>query len=358
MSRKFTRREFCAWSGAAAAMLPNVMRAESHDSLRELAARSGRLFGSPLFPQDFQRPELLRLFAEQCSIITNTVYMPKVHPDRDRFEFDVAERVASFAKEHRLKMRGHALIYRLADWVEGAINPKNVEQILRKHVSTVARHFAGQMHSWDVVNEIIDPKSDRPDRLRDNAFLRVMGPEYIEVAFRAAAEADPGSLLAYNEFGIHNDAPDNEDKRHAVMSLLEKLKSKSVPIGALGIQSHLNANGSGFHSRKLRPFLKEVADMGLEIFITELDVADKNLQGSIAERDRAVAEMYEQFLEIVLEEKAVTLVLTWGLHDGDSWLQKTQPRPDGQHVRTLPFDDDLRAKPVFEAMARAFKKHG
>ena len=72
MSRKFTRREFCAWSGAAAAMLPNVMRAESHDSLRELAARSGRLFGSPLFPQDFQRPELLRLFAEQCSIITNT----------------------------------------------------------------------------------------------------------------------------------------------------------------------------------------------------------------------------------------------------------------------------------------------
>lgn len=88
--------------------------------------------------------------------------------------------------------------------------------------------------------------------------------------------------------------------------------------------------------------------------MTELDVRDNQLPVDIGARDHAVADTYSRHLDVVLENRAVEAVLTWGLHDGDSWLRETQARSDGQHVRPLPFDEDLRPKPAFDALLHAF----
>ncbi len=96
---------------------------------------------------------------------------------------------------------------------------------------------------------------------------------------------------------------------------------------------------------KFQRFLLTVASLGLKIFVTELDVRDRDLPADVAVRDRAVARTYTEYLDVVLADPAVTIVLTWGLDDADSWLLRFAPRPDGLPVRPLPFDAQLRPKP-------------
>jgi endo-1,4-beta-xylanase len=101
--------------------------------------------------------------------------------------------------------------------------------------------------------------------------------------------------------------------------------------------------------------------MGLEIEITELDVADEYAPASIAERDQMIADEYARFLDVTLDEPAVKLVITWGLSDRHSWIVRHETnnmkwRSDGLASRPLPFDADLARKPAWRALARAFDK--
>jgi endo-1,4-beta-xylanase len=185
--------------------------------------------------------------------------------------------------------------------------------------------------------------------LQNTPWLEFLGPDYIDLAFRVAAEADPKALLVYNDYGLEYD----EAKRTALLKLLERLKSNGTPIHAVGIQSHLSGSDT-INPKNLRNFLSDVASLGLKILITELDVRDKELPLDVVVRDRIVARTYEDYLSVVLDELAVIAVLTWGLSDHNTWLSWSQPRRDGASVRPLPLDADSTPKLAWNAIARAF----
>lgn len=109
------------------------------------------------------------------------------------------------------------------------------------------------------------------------ALATVLGPDYIDLAFRTAAEADPKALLVYNDYGLDYDTWKDEAKRGAVLKLLERLKSRGTPIHAFGMQAHLRADETRFNAKKLKAFLRNIAELDLKILITELDVTDKKL---------------------------------------------------------------------------------
>jgi hypothetical protein len=68
----------------AQAIGPDVS-AKNEMTLARSASKSGRLFGSPLFPNDLQNNDYLKLFKTQASILTNTIYMSVTQPaDRER----------------------------------------------------------------------------------------------------------------------------------------------------------------------------------------------------------------------------------------------------------------------------------
>ena len=96
--------------------------------------------------------------------------------------------------------------------------------------------------------------------------------------------------------------------------------------------------------------------MGLEIVISELDVIDNKLLQDIEIRDRAVARAYYDYLSIVLDEPAVTTIITWGLSDRHTWLSGFTPRKDGANVRPLPLDREYNRKPAWYAIAKALKE--
>ncbi|MBD2102766.1 endo-1,4-beta-xylanase [Leptolyngbya sp. FACHB-261] len=299
-------------------------------------------------------------FVQQCSILVpeNELKWQALRPAPDQFDFQQADWLANFARAHDLKFRGHTLLWHIGmpKWFKTTVNRQNAEQFLREHITTVVSRYAGTMHSWDVVNEAINPGDGRADGLRNTAWLKFLGPDYIDLAFRLAAAADPQALLVYNDFGLDYDTAEEEARRVATLKLLERLKSQGTPIHALGIQAHLLFGGdaTSFNVSKLRSFLKAVADLGLKILITELDVKDQQLPSDISERDDLVAKAYEDYLTTVLSEPAVSAVLTWGLSDCYTWLTSYRPRQDGAPARPLPLDAQLQRKPAWYAMAQAF----
>ena len=99
-----------------------------------------------------------------------------------------------------------------------------------------------------------------------------------------------------------------------------------------------------------------MSDLGFKIVVSELDVSEKGPETEVADRDRAVANEISRYLNVVLQEKSVIAVVTWGLSSRYTWLANYAPRPDGQQVRPLPYDSDLRPTQVWQALATAFER--
>jgi endo-1,4-beta-xylanase len=308
---------------------------------------------------------------DQAGILVaeNAMKWSALRPSPAGYDFAASDRLFEFAGIGKQLVRGHNLCWheQLPGWFASVATPENAASLLTQHIQTVAGRYAGRVQSWDVVNEAVHPPDGRPDGLRNSPWLRLLGPGYIEMAFQAAAQADPHAVLTYNDYDIELDTPEQEVKRGQVLLLLRRLHARGIPVGAVGIQSHLQATGP-LPGPGLVRFIREVASMGLEAYITEMDVNTHALPGDAAAQDEAVARVYDHYLRLVLPEPNVKACLTWGITDAHTWLNQTHKpwaeRPDGTAQRPLPFDDQYRPVKAFYAMrdaidaARAVLEHG
>jgi endo-1,4-beta-xylanase len=327
-------------------------------SLKTRAAARGLIYGATskykILSSDV---EFSRRFLEECAILVpeNELKWKNIRPSPQEFDFRAGDWLAEFARTHGLLFRGTPLVWykSLPKWFAEKVDRQNAEPLLIDHIETLLKHYAGRVHSWDVVNEAIHPDDRRSDGLRKSPWLELLGVDYIDLAFRVAAASDPQTLLVYNDYDLDYDTPQQEAKRTATLKLLERLKSKGTPIHAFGMQAHLMGAETRFNPTKLRKFLEDIASLGLKIMITEMDVADRGLPVDWRDRDRIVAKVYQQYLETVMEEPALIAVLTWGLSDRYTWLDRHQARQDGQPVRPLPLDKNFQPKLAWHSIARA-----
>ena len=341
------------------AILPSTcIPLEATCPLKDHAASRGLIYGAAAkYPTLSSDSELADVIAQECAILVpeNDFKWIFLRPGLHKFDFTRSDWMADFAEEHNLLLRGHTLVWykSLPGWFEKAVNPTNAEAVMVDHIRTVVHRYAGRMHSWDVVNEAIASNPTIEDPLRPSPWLDWVGSDYIAKAFHAAHEADPEARLVYNENGLWWDAPEGEAKKRAVLRLLENLKTQGVPIHALGIQSHLRGHlMDQFQPEKMRQFLQHVADLDIEIFISELDVRDTQLPDGIEERDRLIANAYKDYLAVILEQPAVSTIVTWGLSDRDTWHSQYGRK---EKTRPLPLDRDLNRKPAWNAIANSFQ---
>jgi endo-1,4-beta-xylanase len=331
-------------------------------SLGDRAAAKGLLYGA--YTEDGYRaldhdPDLEAAFLRECGLVVGAFWWRHTQAAPGEFNFKGNDLLYEFAQIHQLLFQGVHLLWHnvLPEWLTDklkdiATSPQEVEKIITRYISTVVKRYPKNIHAWVVVNEAVAPQDGRDDGLRVTPWLEALGPQYIDLAFRAAAEANPDVSLIYNDNALEYDTPEQDAQRQAVLKLLEGLKSRDVPVHALGIQAHLTSLYD-FNPTKFRRFLRDVADLGLKIVLTELDVTDSMLPADIAVRDRQVAAIYKDFLSVALDEPAVSTIATWGLSDRSTWLSEAAPRPDGRPVRPLPLDRDMNRKLAWEAIARA-----
>jgi endo-1,4-beta-xylanase len=340
--------------------------AKGKRSLKAHAAARGLFAGCAVNAQLFRDDEGFRkLIAEQYNMVVgeNCMKFGYLQPTPDSYNFADADSLVGFAEQHGMKMRGHNFVWHeaLPKWFATTVTKENAQKILTDHIRTVGGRYKGKIHSWDVVNEAIWIQDGRPDGLRSSSpWFEKMGPEYIDIAYRTAREVDPNALLTYNDYGIEYDTEADGKKRAAVLALLRRMKAANVPLDALGIQSHIHAGGSESFSKGVPELIEGARALGLQVFITELDVNDDGVAvDDVAERDKIVGEVYGSYLKTALAGPEVKAVLTWGTSDRNTWLNngaKFRKQHPDRLQRPLPFDAEYAPKPAFFAMRDSIDK--
>lgn len=367
----YSRRDFITFSAAAAAAArlpcaeaqPSTRFPHGDASLDYIARRNGLRFGSAMAYHQLSDPGYCGLMRTQCGLMVteNELKWPQVEPRPGIFTFERGDALARFAADGRLLLRGHNLLWQksryLPDWVRkdplGAHPRAALERLLRAHITREIGRYR-QVVSWDVVNETV---STETGEIRETVFTRHLGPETFDVCYHAARAAAPDAQLVYNDYMSWDSG--SETHRNGVLRFLERLRKRGVPVDALGLQSHIGANsgqGRGAPEEAAwRRFLDEVTGMGYALLITEFDVNDGGLPTDPGERDRMVADCARRYLDITLSYRQLKYVLTWGLIDKDSWLERRAPRADGTPRRPLPYDSSYHPKPLYFALAEALR---
>lgn len=356
------RRQFLAAASAMPGSSLILMTQPTGKSLRAAAAARNICFGSEItMAEILSDPSYANLIVQECGIITPGLEAKwaATEPNEGDFRLTQMDAMAAFAKAHNLRLHMHNLIWSvyLPKWTILAIAEGRGAAIMARHIATLVKRYQDQAESWDVVNEAADPRwPSGPEGLCNTPWRQSLGPGYVGQAIRDAAESSRTAHLLLNDDDLEYDEPDRERKRMIYLQLIEDLLRQNVPIGGFGLEAHLKP-WRVIAEKPYRRFLAGLADFGLALYVTELDVCDRTLPAEIEARDKAVACYAKNYLDIVLDEAATRTVITWGLSDRTSWMMHDPAgrRPDLLAPRPLPFDSDLAPKPMRDALMAAFQ---
>ncbi len=184
------------------------------------------------------------------------------------FNFTEGEIVTSLAGRSGQRLRCHNLVWhsQLAPWVDdtsAAWDQANFTAMLREHVFREAAHWRGRCYAWDVVNEALNDDGT----YRDSVFYRVLGEDYLRIAFAAAASADPVARLYYNDYNIESPGP----KQQAVVRLVRMLQAAGLRVDGVGLQSHFLAGQAPSIDDQIAA-MESYTALGVEVAQTEIDI--------------------------------------------------------------------------------------
>lgn len=334
-------------------------------TLGETAADAGIFVGAAV-PSDPEDPRLSLVSAHFNSLTAeNAMKWGELSYHLGDYDYTTADALLAFAEDNGLRVRGHALVWGkypghgypadLETLIGQSPDPYAfVQTAIADHVATVVGRYAGRIESWDVVNE---PLSSVGTQFDPNPFYLAMGADYIAAAFMAAREADPDARLFLNEYFLVYDTP----KTDALLDLLEDLLAQGVPIDGVGIQGHLFVSEP--LPERLHRFLTAIEALGLDIELTELDVAKNVLWDDMLNGQtlfEAQADAYDLLAAACFDVASCTGLTVWGIDDSRTWLDELFPFNLFAPNNPLLFDRDLAPKPAYfairERIAEAFSR--
>jgi endo-1,4-beta-xylanase len=314
-------------------------------SLRELAQARDVSIGAAVSATplrcDPTYAEVLR-YEYDLATTENALKFGPVHPTSDRYDWRDADDIVDLAEAQGMRVRGHTLVWhhQLPPWIEeGEWTREELVDVLHEHIAAVVGRYRGRIYAWDVVNEAIDGSE-----LRDTIWLRTIGPEYIDMAFRWAHEADPDALLFYNDYGGEG----MNAKSEAIYDLVAGLRERGVPIDGVGLQMHV-LSGQAPLPREVTENMDRLGGLDLQVHVTELDV---RIEGEPSDEElETQARTYQRIAESCLAARNCTALVTWGLSDRYSWIPGQFPGWGS----ALLLDEAFQPKPAYHALADALR---
>ncbi len=303
--------------------------------LKTLAEQRGIRLGA-FYQYDLRSPKYDRVFETEMNAMTvGSFWTDGSRPSRGEFNFSELDDKVSWGRSRGMELYGQTLVWfeDVPDWLNST-PLADVEVVMDEHIDAVVGRYKGQIPAWNVVNEAV--QYDGSLR-KDHKWAEAMGDDYVRKAFLRAHAADPTAVLYYNDFDIET----NRDKFEGVRDLLIRLKEQGVPVHALGWQLHVTP--ASFDAATLLVRMNEIADLGFDNLVTELDVA---LPADASAADYELQKQtYFTVVETFLAARRHSDVVVWGLRDGDPWwLPESHP---------LLFDEDFERKPAYFGVREA-----
>ena len=269
-------------------------------------------------------------------------------PQEGQFNFENADRIANFARQNGIKLRGHCLMWhsQIGRWMYDDVTDKEVfYKRMKNHIQTIVSRYKDVIYCWDVVNEAISDDPNAQDPYRQSPMYKLCGDEFIAKAFQYAREADPNALLFYNDYSTVD-----PHKRDRIYNMVKKMKDAGVPIDGIGMQGHYNIY---FPTEELLDeAITKFKQVVKHIHVTELDIRVNEEMGGQLQFSREgvtvtdsvkqhLADQYARVFRVFRKHKDVIDCVTfWNLGDRDSWL--------GQNNYPLPFDTEYKPKLAYE----------
>lgn len=350
------RRE---WLGSAALVCTSfngVAQTHAPASLDALACASGRRFGFSVSPEDADKEPVQGLLRQHAGVITaeNAMKWRTIDSIFGVPDYTQADRIAALATGLKARLRGHTLAWHQSTPARLAhVTGDAFVRAQTTHLQAITARYRGHIHTWDVLNEVIDTDPSASAGMRTSVLSKLWGVDRYPALFELARAADPKAKLAYNDYGMEQDEPWCERRRTAVLHMLTRWVQRGTPIDVMGLQAHLDM-ARKFSATRLLRFFDELHALGLGIQITELDVREAQLPGDVTARDAAIAALYREFTQACLSHPAVEMIVMWNVTDADTWINRRfqgQRRDDGQPQRPTLFDEQGQAKPAFHAVA-------
>ena len=268
--------------------------------------------------------------------------------------FEHARPYLEFAKENKIAMRGHTLVwhnqtpkwffhekynenYPLAD--RDTIL-KRLESYIHGVLDFVQTNYPGVIYAWDVVNEIVDEGD-----FRRSIWTKTVGEDFFIKAFEYARKyADPDTELFYNDY----ETAEPWKRDFIIDKVLKPLMEKKL-VDGMGMQSHLLMDHPDLSV--YRTALEMYGALGIKINITELDMHNADPGEDSMHK---LALRYREFFDIYLDAKKsgkanITSVTFWNLLDEDSWLSGFR----GETSYPLLFKGKCEAKEAYYAVLEA-----
>ncbi len=312
-------------------------------TLREAAEVSQLRVGVAAAPRD---EGWNRLISEEFNALSpeGELVWKVIHPGRDEWDFEAADRTLAFAEEHGLFTTVSHFVWDQAtsvsgtpEWVKTIKDPDELRQVMRDHLAAITARYGGKIDRWIVVNE---PLEYGGTALYRNHFYDVLGPDYISEAFRIAKEAAPDSELWLNEIFTEN----NPAKASALVDLVANLVATGVPIDGVGLQGHLFAGDPNYGL--VQGTMQRLGNLGLRVAITELDAP---VARDLPDRLEVQAQRMAGMVRACLAVPACDSITFWGLDDEVSWLNWFL----APNLAPLLFDASLQPKPAYFAVRDA-----
>jgi endo-1,4-beta-xylanase len=343
--RAVSRRGFLKWSGAALAAgagLTGGARADDRVSLAKVADWRGRLIGPAVaYPPLVNEPVYAATLQREFNFLTpeNAMKWAATHPQQNQYTFTQADAIFNFGVNNGLAIHGHNLCWQSSNpsWLtNGNFSRDQMITILQDHIATVAGRYSGSILAWDVVNEALNGSGN----LASGIWHDRLGPDYVALAFQFARDTDPNALLVYNDYS----AEVINAKSNGIYNMVQSFQQNGIPIDGVGFQMHITQSGINYDS--FAQNLQRFADLGLTLFVTEMDV---RLQLPATDQELAAqANVYGNVLEVVLNQPACLGFETWGFTDKYSWI----PGNFSGYGAALIFDANYQRKPAYYALLR------
>ena len=323
-------------------------------TLRYYAEKNGKQIGIALCTYkglQSDRDESGRQF--NMMVAENEMKMDALQPQQGQFSYGSADNLVSFAKNNKMAVRGHCLVWHQQQpgWLssDGKKNDKGWSrkealEIMKNHITNVLTHFKGKVTEWDVVNECLDDDQSiirtNPDgyKLRPTVWQQAIGDDYIDSAFVFARKADPTIQLYLNDYDVEMQG---KAKAVAYYNLVKHLQAKDIPLDGVGLQCHFSVGD--VDSVKLESTIRRFGEAGLKCIITELDMGVSSTSAANLEEQ---ARNYRVITDIMLNNDNCPTMMVWGIKDNDSWRSASNP---------LLYTSGLGKKPAWYAVRSALR---
>lgn len=297
-------------------------------------------------------------------VAENCMKMESIQPQEGVFTFDDADAFVQFGEDNNMEIIGHTLVWhsQAPDWMFVDENGADVSrdvliERMRNHIHTTASRYKGRIKGWDVVNEaMMDDGS-----WRESKWYKIIGPEFIQLAFEFAHEADPEAELYYNDYAVSIAA-----KCDGIYNMVKDLIDNGARVDGVGMQGHISMNDPTVE--QMETSIVKLAGLAGKVMITELDLtvlpwpseqlsAEVSLSYELESKYNpypdgmpdsvsvAFNERYADFFQLFLKHQdKIGRVTLWGVNDTQSW-RNYWPIAGRKDYPVL-FDREYKAKPV------------